>query len=152
MPEELCVRAKQGTHRESIIHPSGLLYTHWMRCQPVSFKEPFLSTLLYCPLTEREREREKCECGMESCEWENVGVWGNGVREKRGRGMKQRRRVWEKGRTFISYPLLSLKCWSLDMKHCLLPFLARTLEIEAESFRRERDHKHIKTDQQTSPD
>lgn len=38
------------------------------------------------------------------------------------------------------------------MKHCLLPFLARTLEIEAESFRGERDHKHIKTDQQTSPD
>lgn len=66
-----------------------------------------------------------------------MGVWGKrGERKKRVRDEAGKKGAG-KGADIHQYPLLSLKRWSLDMKHCLLPFLARPLEIQAESFRRE---------------
>lgn len=49
------------------------------------------------------------------------------------REMKREKSAGE-GADIHQYPLMSLKCWSLDINHYLLPFSAEPLEIEAESF------------------
>ncbi len=139
MPVELRVRAKQGTHRESIIHPSGLLYTHWMRCQPVSLKEPFLSTSLYCPLT--ERERSVSVGGRAVCERKWV-CRENGARGKnRSRGDERRRRG---GHSSVS-PFVTFKCWSLD-KALLVAFSgwATRKKGQKASVEREREKEGVR--------